>query len=122
MTSPITNCYETSQRWPKLKAETMFIYTPQTDWTFSHHPAISFFDGRFYAGWSNGRLHEDDPGQRVMYATAERFDQWSEPRLLAGAPLGKHAPEPVTLPCGYLAKQPSEFNLHVLPQNRAVPN
>ena len=97
MTSPITNCYETADQWPKLKTEMVTLYTPQKDWSFCHHPAISFFDGRFYATWSNGFIHEDDYGQRMMFSTAERFDQWSEPEVLAGPPPSKHGTEPAIL-------------------------
>lgn len=85
MESPITNCYDNVDLWPKLKTETVNMYTPQKNWTFSHHPAISFFNDRFYATWSNGLVDEDDSGQRVMDAAAQ-FDRWSGPLVLADAP------------------------------------
>ena len=97
MISPITNCYETAEQWPKLKTEMVTLYAPEKDWSFSHHPAIGFFDGRFYATWSNGFIHEDYYGQRVMYATAENFAHWSEPQILADPPASRHCSKPAIL-------------------------
>lgn len=55
------------------KVETVFLSRPETGWTYSHHPHLAFFKGRFYAIWSNGRKSEDQPGQRVLISTAADF-------------------------------------------------
>jgi len=50
---------------------------------YSHHPSLVVFRGRLFCSWSNGKEgHEDDPGQRVMYATSSDGANWSEPRIL----------------------------------------
>jgi len=102
MTSPITNCYETSKQWRKLNSEMVVLYAPEKDWTYSHHPAMHFFQGKFYATWSNGHVDEDSSGQRVMYSTAEfdAWDAWSEPKVLAKPPMGKHGSEVVLTSAG----------------------
>ena len=69
-----------SARRPKV--ENIFLSRPGTEWTYSHHPHLGFFNGRFYAIWSNGRKSEDKPGQRVMISTSEDFTHWTPPRPL----------------------------------------
>ncbi|MCX6897662.1 MAG: exo-alpha-sialidase [Verrucomicrobia bacterium] len=64
------------------KVESVLIYQPTTEWTYSHHQSITFFKGRFYAIWSNGRQDEDAPGQRVLMASSADFRNWTTPRPL----------------------------------------
>ncbi len=67
----------------KLPVERVDLYRPEHEWTYSHHASITFYKGRFYAIWSNGREHEDYPGQRVLIASAatstigRRRSRWS---------------------------------------------
>jgi predicted neuraminidase len=63
--------------------ESVLIYQPEREWTYSHHASITFFAGRLHAIWSNGRQDEDAPGQRVLLASATDFRRWSTPRPLA---------------------------------------
>ena len=91
MHSPITNCYEPGAHRPKLDVERTPIYEPVDTWAYSHHPSISFFEGRFYASWSNGRRDEDAPGQRVMLAASSDFQSWTEPRPLVDTLRGRHS-------------------------------
>lgn len=87
--SPITNGAE----WKNGRAtglpgatkpavESVLIYQPATEWTYSHHQSLAFFHGRFHAIWSNGRQDEDAPGQRVLFASSPDFKTWSTPRPL----------------------------------------
>jgi len=66
--SPITNGAEWKNDRPvslpnakRPKVESVLIYQPETEWTYSHHQSLAFFKGRFYAIWSNGRQDEDAP-------------------------------------------------------------
>jgi len=77
-----TNPVRPDSRGEKLSPEQVFLYQPETEWTYSHHPAIAFFKGRFFAIWSNGRVDEDAPGQRVLISTSEDFTHWSPPKPL----------------------------------------
>ncbi|HEY9075758.1 MAG TPA: exo-alpha-sialidase [Anaerolineaceae bacterium] len=87
----ITNCYDPTRRREKLPVERAWLYTPQKEWTYSHHASITFFKGKFYAIWSNGREHEDYPGQRVLIASSSDFTSWSEPKPLVGPLAGEHS-------------------------------
>lgn len=51
-------------------------------WTYSHHASLVYFRGRYYAMWSNGRINEDDIGQRVLMAVSKDGLSWSAPREL----------------------------------------
>lgn len=73
----------------KLTSERIIIFKPPIGWTYSHHPHITFFKGRFHAIWSNGRLHEDDLGQRVMMASSADFCEWTPPCPLLDSQMGK---------------------------------
>ena len=82
--SPITNHAEWKNGRPvalpeltRPKVESVFLYRPETNWTYSHHPSITFFKDRFFAIWSNGRKDEDAPGQRVLMATSKDFIHWT---------------------------------------------
>jgi hypothetical protein len=74
-----------------LPAERAWLYRPETEWTYSHHPHLAYFGGRFFAIWSTGRENEDDLGQRVLIAWSEDFRHWSPPVPLAGPLTGKHS-------------------------------
>ena len=87
----ISNDYFPDLVRPKLSVEKFFLYRPQQEWTYSHHASITFFQGSFYAIWSNGHEHEDYPEQRVLIATSSDFSHWSEPRPLVGPLDGKHS-------------------------------
>src|SRR3974390_316088 len=64
------------------RVETAFPSRPGTEWRYSHHGHLAFFNGRFYAMWSNGRTTEDQPGQRVLIATSADFRNWARPQPL----------------------------------------
>ena len=87
--SPITNGTEWKGDRPvalknpqRPRVETSFVYQPSTEWTYSHHQSITFFKGRFYAIWSNGRVGEDEPGQRVLLSSSADARTWTKPRPL----------------------------------------
>ena len=85
----------------KPKVENVLIYQPKTEWTYSHHPSLTFFKGRFYAIWSNGRKDEDAPGQRVLMATSEDFVHWSKPRPLVDSQRDEQGGERVLTAAGF---------------------
>jgi len=91
MTTTITNNWDADATVPKLETERVRIYAPETTWTYSHHPSITRFGEGLYAIWSNGRIHEDDPGQRVLIASSEDFITWTEPTPLVDTRMGRHS-------------------------------
>jgi hypothetical protein len=80
----------------RLSVERVWIYRPQTAWFYSHHPSLAFFKGRYYAIWSNGRRDEDAPGQRVLIASSEDFQHWTEPAPLLETQPGQHGERVLT--------------------------
>ena len=87
----ITNHYVAEQARPKLPVEKIFLYQPSQTWTYSHHASITWFQGSYYAIWSNGRIHEDYPGQRILLSTSPDFAHWTEPHSLVGPLQGKQS-------------------------------
>ena len=91
MHSPITNVYRPNQARLRPPVERVLPYRPKSEWTYSHHASITSFEGHLYAIWSNGREHEDYPGQRVLVASSTDFYTWSEPTPLVDALPGEHS-------------------------------
>jgi len=90
MKSPITNAWESGADRPKLDVERAFLYLPEVQWTYAHHPFLAFFDGRYHAMWSNGREDEDAPGQRILTSSSADFRSWTEPGPLVDVVSGEH--------------------------------
>lgn len=84
----------------KLDAESVRISEYDGDWAFAHHGFIAQFKGELYAMWSNGRAHEDDLGQRVMYSHSDNFGSWSTPEPLVDSVMGEQS-EAVLFPAGF---------------------
>jgi hypothetical protein len=89
MKTRITNHYDIGEKRPKLCCETKLLFTPVKGWSFAHHPCITFFKGLFYVIWSNGRMNEDDAGQRIMVSTSEDFDVWTDPIPFIDSKMGE---------------------------------
>jgi hypothetical protein len=75
----------------RLPIARTFLYQPVDEWTYSHHPHLAAFNGRFFAIWSNGRRDEDAPGQRVLLATSPDGKDWSSPTPLVDSLPGQHS-------------------------------
>jgi len=106
--SPITNGVEWKNGKPvalleakRAKVESVLIYQPTTEWTYSHHPSLTFFKGRFYAIWSNGRQDEDTPGQRVLMASSANFTNWITPHPLVDSTRDEKGVERVLTAAGF---------------------
>lgn len=84
----------------KLASVRNTVYDPAEGRSYSHHAHITFFKDRFLAIWSNGRVNEDDLGQRVMIAESPDGEKWRNPRpLLTPAMLGDA--KKVLTACGF---------------------
>ena len=83
-----------TQGLAKLKIEETVLYkaTARTH-KFCHHPNLVRQGQRVFCMWSNGRIGEDEVGQRILYSTAQvgRLDKWSAPRELARDPSNQGA-------------------------------
>ncbi len=83
------------------EVNTARVYQPRTEWTYSHHPHLTFFRGRYFAIWSNGHRDEDAPGQRILISTATNFAKWSEPRPLVDSTTDANGVERVLTAAGF---------------------
>ena len=106
--SPITNGAEWQNNRPvalpgvqRPKVESVFLYRPKAAWTYSHHASLTFFQGRFFAIWSNGRRDEDAPGQRVLIASSRNFTNWTEPQPLVDSVRDANGVERVLTAAGF---------------------
>lgn len=76
-----------------IKGEHVPLYrATQGDFQFCHHANLVAFKGRLYAMWSNGRVHEDSNGQRVLICHSEDGLHWTKPEILVDDPDGKDGP------------------------------
>jgi hypothetical protein len=50
---------------------------------FSHHPNLVVWGGALHLMWSNGLVHEDSPGQRILHSRSPDGLEWSRPGTLA---------------------------------------
>ena len=82
-TTPISNDYKGGAGLRHLTVERSYIYVPEHQWMYSHHPHITRFEDQFIAIWSNGIVDEDASGQRVVFSVSKDFFHWSVPRALA---------------------------------------
>ena len=106
--NPMTNNAQWSNGQPvalpgmkRPRLESVFLYQPASNWTYSHHPSITFFKNRFYAIWSNGRKDEDAPGQRVLIATSADFRHWTAPIPLVDSVTDSSGVERVLTAAGF---------------------
>ena len=89
MRSPITN------RWgevtpARVPVEHFPVFLGREGAAYDHHHQITSLDGRLFASWSNGIVHEDAPGQHMIMATSDdRGATWSEPTILVGPQPGR---------------------------------
>ena len=49
---------------------------------YACHASITYFEGRFFAAWSQGVINEDSPRQVVRYATSDDGTHWSDPQYI----------------------------------------
>lgn len=92
----ITNCGYSAAHTERLPVAHAWIYRPESAWFYAHHPALTFFNGRYFAIWSNGRRDEDAPGQRVLIAHSCDFVNWSVPEPLIDSLPGRHSERVLT--------------------------
>lgn len=95
-----SNTYHDQKSIPVLKMERFIIYNPDQSWNYVHHPSIAYFNGCFYAIFSNGISGEDDPGQRVMITQSVNLKNWSKPEILQTPTMGIYGIMKVLTPGG----------------------
>ena len=82
-----SNYIESELAQPKVEQAWPFV-GGGSDWTYAHHPHITFFKDRFFVIFSNGHQNEDRSGQRVMLSTSSDFKTWTTPAPIAEPSIG----------------------------------
>lgn len=63
-----------------LPIERVQVYVATEDnWKFSHTSNLIVFEDKLHLMWSNGEVHEDTAGQRILYSTSSDGMTWTEP-------------------------------------------
>ncbi len=78
---------------PKIPSQHVVISDVRESNGVHQHNYLTFYDGRYWAMWSDGPAVEDRVGQRVSYATSKDGLDWSKPKYLTPEPpgSGKHS-------------------------------
>ncbi|PQO25755.1 hypothetical protein C5Y96_23385 [Blastopirellula marina] len=71
---------------PKIPSQHVVISDVRKPKGVHQHNYLTFYDGRFWAMWSDGPGVEDRVGQRVSYATSNDGIQWSKPKYVTPEP------------------------------------
>jgi hypothetical protein len=80
---------------PALTGQHTLIYKATRDgYKFCHHSNLAVFRDRLYAMWSNGEVHEDSKGQRILGCSTADGVTWTEPEVIAADPDGPEGPMP----------------------------
>jgi hypothetical protein len=53
--------------------------------SYNHHSQVAAFRGRYYFAWSNGRVDEEAPGQRILISSSADARHWSAPSVVVGS-------------------------------------
>ncbi|MCH7686435.1 MAG: exo-alpha-sialidase, partial [Planctomycetes bacterium] len=64
----------------------------QDGYKFCHHSNLVVFQDRLHAMWSNGEVHEDSNGQRILGCSTADGVNWTEPVVIAADPDGPKGP------------------------------
>jgi hypothetical protein len=90
-----TNSYYSQNSIPQLIVERSTIYTPDaSNWHYTHHPSIVYFNNKFISIFSSGIRGEDEAGQRIMIAESKDFKRWSSPTVLRSSILSENVLTP----------------------------
>lgn len=87
----------------KLPSRLEYVYRASDDnYKFCHHPCLIEFKGLLYCVWSNGKVGEDEPGQRLALATSRDAKNWSAAKPLFSIDQSKPYEEHVFVASGLL--------------------
>ncbi|MEW4564464.1 exo-alpha-sialidase [Bremerella sp. JC770] len=73
---------------PRIPSQHVVISDVRKSNGVHQHNYLTFYDGRYWAMWSDGPAVEDRVGQRVSYATSKDGLEWSEPKYMTPEPPG----------------------------------
>ncbi len=77
---------------PRVESFPIYHATPLTG-VYSHHAQIGYFQGTFFASWSNQEWGEDGPGQRVLCSLSPNGKDWKHPFVCLPSMSGMRKPD-----------------------------
>ena len=87
--SPITNCWG-SARTDRVSTDEVVVHRGEEGGWYNHHQQITSLDGRLFVTFSNGAIHEDSPGQRMMLSVSDDDGRtWSPARPMVDSQAGE---------------------------------
>ncbi|MHC2066530.1 exo-alpha-sialidase [Bremerella sp. T1] len=75
-------------RLPKIPSQHVIVSDVRKSKGVNQHNYLTFYDGKYWAMWSDGPAVEDRVGQRISYATSPDGLDWTEPKYLTPEPPG----------------------------------
>lgn len=71
---------------PSARSVTSSVYRAQAgQWQFNLHSYLTWYQGKFWAIWSSGKVNEDSGQQRIDYATSPDGHHWSTAGVLVNS-------------------------------------
>ena len=84
--SPISNHWGVAET-KKLPLDEICVFRGRPGAAYNHHHQVVFDRGRLYVSWSDGIVGEDNPGQRMLFATSEDDGKsWSSEQQITPKP------------------------------------
>ena len=80
---------------PKIPSQHAVINDARPHDGVNQHNYLAFYDGKYWAMWSDGPAVEDRAGQRVKFATSPDGLTWSEPDFISPIPPNSAPDSPV---------------------------
>lgn len=72
---------------PLIPCETSTVYrAKEGEWQFNLHSYLTYYDDKFWAMWSSGRINEDDRDQVIHYSTSSNGHNWTIPGIITSSP------------------------------------
>ncbi len=81
----------------EIFVERAVVHSAREGAEYAHHPYLCYFQGKYIACFSNGKVHEDDLGQRVVIAYSDDCMHWSAGKVIEVT----NDPQSVDTACGF---------------------
>jgi len=90
---------------PLIPSKTSMIYRAKKgEWQFNLHSFLIHYDGKFWAMWSSGRVHEAGRGNVIRFATSTDGHTWSKSGIITRSPTAKDGNPGYVVARGLLVK------------------
>ena len=75
---------------PLIPSKTSMVYRAKKgEWQFNLHSYLIRYDGKFWAMWSSGRVHEAGRGNVIRFASSTDGHSWNKSKIITYSPIAK---------------------------------